>query len=215
VAVFSLEMSALQVTQRLVSLDSAGPVVSLRDGKLAESEWAAFLRTLAALEGAAVWVDDTPGATPAHVRAGALRVRAASGLDLVVVDYLQLMRSGHRPRGRYEEVTEISQSLKALAKDLHVPVLALSQLSRECESRADKHPVLSDLRESGSLEQDADVVAFLYRDVMYDPDTLRPELTEVNVAKHRNGPPGKLNLVFQPGTARFVDADLRTVGDWL
>jgi replicative DNA helicase len=220
-------MSEGQVVQRLAALDGGVPVERLRDGQLAEADWPALMGSFGRLDKLPILVDDAPGITPAHLRAGALRARALEGLGLIVVDYLQLMRTGHRSKGRYEEVTEISQALKALAKDLQVPVLALSQLNRDCEARGDKHPMLSDLRESGSLEQDADVVIFLYREEMYDDKTDQLGLCEVHVAKHRNGATGKLTLGFKSALARFEDVtvvrrDIEDMarrrdinGDWL
>jgi replicative DNA helicase len=206
----SLEMSAAQLVQRLAALDSGASVHNLREGKLTEEEWPRVVQSLDRLERLPILLDDTPGVTPARLRSSALRARAVAGLDLLVVDYLQLMRPGHRTPGKYEAITEISQSLKELARDLDVPVLAVSQLNRDCETRSDKRPMLSDLRESGALEQDADVVVLLYRDEVYDANTPEHGIAEVHVAKHRNGPTGKLNLLFRGETSSFATVRLET-----
>ena len=206
---FSLEMSNDQITRRLVSLESDIPISTLKEGKLSEAEWPKFMKATDKIDGLPIWVDDTPGITPAHVRATALRTEAIAKapLDLIVVDYLQLMRPGGKRRGLYEDVTEIGQSLKAIAKDLNVPMLALSQLNRACEQRSDKRPLLHDLRESGDLEQTANVVMFLYRDEIYDPNA-SPGLAEVAVAKNRDGSEGTAHLHFVGHQARFSSADI-------
>lgn len=209
VVFFSLEMSRDQVTRRLTALEGEIGISSLKTGKLAEFEWPVFMKTTDSLDRLPLWIDDRPGITPAHLRAEAMKVEATAGpLDLIIVDYLQLMRTGHKSQGRYEDVTEIGQALKALAKDLNVPVLALSQLNRNCESRADKHPQLHDLRESGDLEQTANVVLFIYRDEVYDPNTAAVNLADVDVAKNRDGGEGRAQLYFQKHLARFLDADI-------
>ena len=219
VGIFSLEMSTDQVVQRLLSIESAVSSTSMRSGEMADSEWPAFFRSMGRLTDLGIHIDDTPGLTPSALRSKAMLLDAKHGLDLLVVDYIQLMRSDGKERDRYQIVTAISQSLKALAKDLNLPVLALSQLNRECESRSDKIPMLSDLRDSGDLEQSADVVIFIYRDEYYNENTERKNVADVIVAKHRNGPTGKIALVFQKHLARFLSAEIRKTnlerGDWL
>ena len=211
IAFFSLEMSSEQVTRRLVSLESNIAVTSLKTGKLLSEEWPAFMQATDTIDRLPIWVDDTPGATVEHIRAGALRIEAqAGGLNLIIVDYLQLMR-GKSGMKRYELVTEIGQGLKMLAKDLNVPVLALSQLNRECENRGDKRPQLHDLRESGDLEQTANVVLFLYRDELYNPDTEHRNIADVHVAKNRDGSEGTINLWFEGHLTRFSNVQVRNV----
>jgi len=210
VGVFSLEMSNDQVTERLVSMESGISAESLRRGDLMDSEQPAFHRSLSEIGDLGIYVDDTPGLSPVELRMKASALDAAVGLDLIIVDYLQLMRTKGRYRDRYHEITEISGDLKALARDLDLPVLALSQLSRACEQRMDKRPRLSDLRESGALEQDADVVMFIYRDEMYDENTERPNIAEVSVAKHRKGPTGTVSLFFKKELTQFLDAEIRS-----
>jgi len=217
VGIFSLEMSTDQVTQRLLSIESAVPSTNMREGQMASVEWQAFMRAMASLNDLPIHVDDTSGLTPGQLRAKAMLLDARHGLDLLIVDYLQLMRPDSKEWGRYEIVTAISQSIKGLAKDMNLPILALSQLSRGVESRTEKIPVLSDLRESGSLEQDADVVMFIYRDEMYNEDSEKRGVADVIVAKHRNGPTGTISLIFQKHLARFVSAEIRNLerGDYL
>ena len=208
VGFFSLEMSNDQVVERLVSMDSGVGTESLRKGDLMESEWAAFHRAVDEIGKLPIHVDDTPGLSPVELRMKASTLHAAVGLDLVVVDYLQLMKTYRKFRDLRHEVTAISGDLKALARDLDLPVLALSHLSRACESRLDKRPRLSDLRESGALEQDADVVMFVYRDEMYDPNTETPNLAEVNVTKHRKGRTGTASLFFKKELTQFLDVEI-------
>jgi replicative DNA helicase len=155
------------------------------------------------------YVDDTPGISALELRSKARRLHAEVGIDLIVVDYLQLMRGDYRSENRVQEISSISRALKALARELNVPVLALSQLSRGVESRTDKRPILSDLRESGALEQDADVVIFIYRDEMYNENTERQNIADIIVAKHRNGPTGTVQLFFKKELAQFLDAEVR------
>ena len=215
IAFFSLEMGSEQVTRRLVSLESSIAVTSLKTGKLQSEEWPAFMQATDAIDNLPIWVDDTPGATVEHIRAGALRIEAqAGGLDLIIIDYLQLMR-GKPGMKRYELVTEIGQGLKALAMDLNIPILALSQLNRACEERADKRPQLHDLRESGDLEQTANAVIFLYRDEFYNPETEDRNIAEANVAKNRDGPTGKADLWFDGHLTRFSNVQVRNVGEVL
>jgi len=205
VAVFSLEMSSEQLAQRLLASRTGISTKDLRLGQIRDDELELLMRAIGELSGAPLYIDDTPGLTPFEMRAKARRLGAERGLDLVIVDYLQLMHSGSRSENRVQEIGFISRSLKAMARELRVPVIAASQLSRAVESRADRRPQLSDLRESGAIEQDADMVLFLYRDEIYNPDTDRKGIAEVTVAKHRHGPTGTVELVFIPHETRFAD----------
>lgn len=207
VAIFSLEMSAEQLVQRLLAMETGVDTHRLRLGYIDEQEWDAISRAFGRLAEAPIFIDDTPGIGVMELRSKARRLMAEHGLDLVIVDYLQLMHS-RRAENRVQEISEISRGLKALARELNVPVLALSQLSRAVETRSDHRPLLSDLRESGSLEQDADVVIFIYRDEIYNPDTDKRGIAEIIVAKHRNGPTDTVHLRFFERTARFADLEL-------
>ncbi|MEA3346105.1 MAG: replicative DNA helicase [Chloroflexota bacterium] len=207
VALFSLEMSREQVVQRLVAAETGIDSQRLRLGKLEEDEWPNFVEATGVLSELPIFIDDTPSISALQLRTKARRLHAEYGLDLVVVDYLQLMRGDYRAENRVQEISSISRGLKALARELNVPVMAASQLSRAVESRQDKHPILSDLRQSGSIEQDADVVMFIYREEMYDPDTEFPNLADISIAKHRNGPTGRVQLYFNAQLATFSDAE--------
>jgi len=209
VAFFSLEMSKEQIVTRLISQDSQIPLHNIRTGYLRPHEIDAFLESADRIKEAPLYIDDTPGISILEMRAKARRLKAEKGLDLVVVDYLQLMRGIKRTESRQQEVSEISRSLKALAKELNVPVIALSQLSRQVEHRADKRPQLSDLRESGSIEQDADVVMFIHRPEVYkkNPDPEEQGIAEIIVAKQRNGPTGTVSLAFIKEFARFENVE--------
>jgi replicative DNA helicase len=207
VGIFSLEMSAEQMVQRLLSMETGVDSHRLRMGLIDDSEWDQISRAFGRLAEANVYIDDTPGISIMEVRSKARRLFAERGLDLIIIDYLQLL-SGRRTENRVQEISEISRSLKGLARELNIPVLALSQLSRAVESRTDHRPMLSDLRESGSIEQDADIVMFIYREEVYDKETEKKGLAEVIIAKHRNGPVGTVNLRFFERTARFADLEL-------
>jgi replicative DNA helicase len=207
VGIFSLEMSAEQLVQRLLSMETGVDSHRLRLGQIDDGEWDRISRAFGRLAEANIFIDDAAGAGVMDVRSKARRLMAENGLDLVIVDYLQLM-SGRRTDNRVQEISEISRGLKGLARELNVPVIALSQLSRAVESRADHRPMLSDLRESGSIEQDADIVMFIYREEKYDEDTEKKGIAEIIVAKHRNGPVGSINLRFFDRTARFADLEL-------
>ncbi|MGD8397493.1 MAG: replicative DNA helicase [Anaerolineae bacterium] len=209
VAFFSLEMSGEQVVQRLISAETGINAQKLRRGAIAEHEWERFMHATGDLAEIYFYVDDTPGISALELRSKARRLHAEVGIDLIVVDYLQLMRGDYRSENRVQEISSISRALKALARELNVPVLALSQLSRGVESRTDKRPILSDLRESGALEQDADVVIFIYRDEMYNENTERQNIADIIVAKHRNGPTGTVQLFFKKELAQFLDAEVR------
>ncbi len=203
VAVFSLEMSREQVAQRLLCSESAINSQKLRNGFLSDDEWRRLSIGLGRLGEAKIFIDDTPGISVMELRAKARRIKAEHGLGLVVVDYLQLMRT-RKQENRQQEISEISRSLKSLARELDVPIIAMSQLSRAVEQRQDRRPVLSDLRESGAIEQDADVVMFLYT----EPELEQNNLIELIVAKQRNGPTGNLKLFFSREICRFGDLDV-------
>ena len=210
VAVFSLEMSREQLALRLLCSEGFINQNNLRTGRMSDAEWKNFALAVDRLSSAPVFIDDTPSLTALDLRARARRLKAEHQIGLILIDYLQLMESRTRTENRQQEISAISRSLKALARELSVPVVALSQLSRAVEARQDKQPMLSDLRESGAIEQDADVVAFIYRDDYYNQD-LPPEqqnIAQINIAKQRNGPVGKVYLHFQKEYGRF---DLREV----
>ncbi len=210
VGIFSLEMSAEQLVQRLLSMETGVDAHRLRLGQINDGEWDRISRAFGRLAEANIFIDDQAGASIMDVRSKARRLQAEHGLDFIVIDYLQLM-SGRRTENRVQEIAEISRGLKGLARELNVPVLALSQLSRAVESRADHRPMLSDLRESGSIEQDADIVLFIYREDKYEEESEKKGIAEIIIAKHRNGPVGSVNLRFFEQTARF--ADLETYGE--
>ncbi len=206
VAFFSLEMSKEQLVNRMLCAEANIDSQRLRVGEMADKDWDALWEACDMMSKAKIYIDDTAGITVMDMRSRARRLKAEHGLDLIVVDYLQLMQgSGKRNSSgdRQQEVSEISRSLKALARELDVPVIALSQLSRSVEARQVKRPMLSDLRESGSLEQDADIVAFLYREDYYNPETENKH-TELIIAKHRNGPVDTVNLFFHKQFTKFV-----------
>jgi len=207
VLVFSLEMTDRQQVLRLLAGEARVDGARLRTGAIAGQEWEPLQNGLARLAELPLWFDDTPAATIDHIRATAMSLALCPGLDLVLVDYLQLISTGRTHPSRNEEVGYISGQLKALARELNVPVVAAAQLNRALEARADKRPTLSDLRDSGRLEQDSDLVLFLHRPGLYDP--AEPDtLTELIVAKHRHGPVGTLNLIFQPRWQMFAGAAL-------
>jgi replicative DNA helicase len=206
VAMFSLEMSNEQLVQRLIAQETRINSQRLRLGEIEDDEWPLFTQAVSALGEAHIYLDDTPSVSPLQLRTKCRRLHMEIGLDLIIIDYLQLMTGDTRMDNRVQEVSYISRNLKALARELNVPVLAAAQLSRAVEQRADKRPILSDLRESGSLEQDADIVMFIYRPDQYELDTLKQNIAEIIVAKHRNGPVGKAELVFLKSLAKFEDA---------
>nr|WP_290668472.1 replicative DNA helicase [Ardenticatena sp.] len=207
VAFFSLEMSADQLVQRLISSQTGINAQKLRVGPITEEDLQRISMAVDTLRNTRIFIDETPAISPIELRTKARRVASEHGLDLIVVDYLQLMRGAGRTENRVQEISQISRSLKALARELRVPVLALSQLSRQVESRHDKRPMLSDLRESGSIEQDADVVMFIYRDEVYNKETEKPNIAEIIVAKHRNGPTGMVELRFVRENAKFSNLE--------
>ncbi|MDD5468831.1 MAG: replicative DNA helicase [Anaerolineales bacterium] len=211
VAIFSLEMSNEQLVQRLIAQETGIDSQRLRTGKLEEQEWAVVTHAIEVLSDTRIFLDDTPALTPLQLRTKCRRLHLEHRLDLILVDYLQLMSSGTRSENRVQEVSYISRNLKVLARELNVPVVAAAQLSRAVEHRTDKEPQLSDLRESGSLEQDADIVMFIHRPEMYDKDTLRKNIAEIKVAKHRNGPTGTVEVIFRSNIAKFENAATRVV----
>jgi len=209
VAIFSLEMSNEQVVQRLIAQETGIDSQRLRSGRLNDNEWPLFTHSIEVFGDTHIYLDDTPAITPLQLRTKCRRLHMEFGLDLIIVDYLQLMSGDTRNDNRVQEVSYISRNLKVLARELNVPVLAAAQLSRAVEQRSDKRPVLSDLRESGSLEQDADIVMFIYRPDQYEKDTVKQNVAEIIVAKHRNGPVGSVELVFRGALAKFENAATR------
>lgn len=211
VAIFSLEMSNEQLVQRLISQETGIDSQRLRTGKLQENEWPLFAHAIEVLSDTHIYLDDTPAISPLQLRTKCRRIHMEYNLDLVIIDYIQLMSSGMKSENRVQEVSYISRQLKILAKELNVPVLAAAQLSRSVEQRADKRPVLSDLRESGSLEQDADIVMFLYRPDQYEKESAKQNVSEIMISKHRNGPVGSVELIFRPSMTKFENAATRRV----
>jgi len=202
---FSLEMGKSEIAMRLLSAESSVPLQSMRKGLQDNRDWTKIAATQGRINGAPLYIDDSPNMTLVEIRAKCRRLKQRIGLRLVVIDYLQLMTSGRRVENRQQEVSDISRALKLLAKELNVPVIALSQLNRGPETRADKIPVLSDLRESGSIEQDADVVILLHREAIYERESPRAGEADLIVAKHRNGPTSTLTVAFLGHYSRFAD----------
>ncbi len=205
VAIFSLEMSREQLVQRMLSSAAMIDQQKLRTGRLLDKEWIALTSALGPLAEAPIYIDDTPAISVREIRAKTRRLKAEKGLGLVVIDYLQLMSTGRRVESRQQEISEISRSLKALARELDIPIIALSQLSRAVEQSQNKRPSLSHLRESGALEQDADIVMFIYRDEYYNPESEKKAIAEIIIAKHRNGPVGTVELTFLKEFTKFGD----------
>lgn len=209
-AIFSLEMSKEQLVNRLFSLESRVDAQSLRTGKLADSDWEKLVEGANVIGRSKLIIDDTPGISISELRSKCRKYKLEHGLSLVMIDYLQLMSGGGRgSESRQQEISEISRSLKGLARELNVPVIALSQLSRAVEQRPDHRPMLSDLRESGAIEQDADVVMFIYRDDYYNKDTENKNVSEIIIAKQRNGPIGTVNLAWLPEYTKFANLERR------
>lgn len=210
VAVFSLEMSREQLMQRMLATETGIDMQKVRLGEINDRELQLLTEALGRMSTLPMYINDTPACTVAHIRSRCMQLQAEQGLDLVIIDYLQLMQggaTGRRGENRQQEVSDISRGLKALARDLNVPVIALSQLSRAVESRSSNVPMLSDLRESGSLEQDADIVMFIYREELYNPDTDKKGVAELHIAKHRNGPTGIVPLRFFRSTTKFANLE--------
>lgn len=206
VAIFSLEMSKEQLVNRLFSLESKVDAQKLRTGNLSDNDWEKLIETAGIIGKSNLIIDDTPGISISELRSKCRKYKLEHGLKMIIIDYLQLMSgSGGRSDSRQQEISDISRSLKALARELSVPVLALSQLSRAVEQRPDHRPMLSDLRESGAIEQDADVVMFIYRDDYYNKDTEKKGIAEIIVAKQRNGPIGTVELVWLPEYTKFAN----------
>lgn len=203
VAIFSMEMPGEQLAMRMMSSLGRIDQHKVRTGKLEDDDWPRLTSAVGMLQETRMFIDDTPALTPAELRARCRRISREHGLDLVVVDYLQLMQVAGTNENRATEISEISRSLKAMAKELKVPVIALSQLNRSLESRTDRRPVMSDLRESGAIEQDADVILFIYRDEVYDEESNDKGIAEIIISKQRNGPIGKVKLAFRGQYTRF------------
>jgi len=205
---FSLEMSKEQLVDRMLADASGVDAWNIRTGNLSEDDFSKLSDAMGEMAEAPIYIDDTPGVSVLEMRTKARRAAHEQPLGLIIIDYLQLMQGSGRDKGnRVQEVSEISRGLKLLARELNVPVIALSQLSRSVESRTPQIPQLSDLRESGSIEQDADIVMFIYREAYYNPDTDRENITDLIIAKHRNGPTGKVELYFHPERLRFMSLD--------
>jgi replicative DNA helicase len=205
---FSLEMSKEQLVDRMLADASGVDAWNIRTGNLSEDDFSKLSDAMGEMAEAPIYIDDTPGVTVLEMRTKARRAAHEAPLGLIIIDYLQLMQGSGRDKGnRVQEVSEISRGLKLLARELNVPVIALSQLSRSVESRTPQIPQLSDLRESGSIEQDADIVMFIYREAYYNPDTDRENITDLIISKHRNGPTGKVELYFHPERLRFMSLD--------
>ncbi|WP_043964443.1 replicative DNA helicase [Anoxybacillus thermarum] len=210
VAIFSLEMGAQQLVMRMLCAEGNINAQNLRTGKLTPEDWGKLTMAMGSLSNAGIFIDDTPNIRVSEIRAKCRRLKQEHGLGMVLIDYLQLIQgSGRNRENRQQEVSEISRSLKALARELDVPVIALSQLSRSVEQRQDKRPMMSDLRESGSIEQDADIVAFLYRDDYYDKESENKNIIEIIIAKQRNGPVGTVQLAFVKEYNKFVNLERR------
>jgi replicative DNA helicase len=212
IAIFTMEMGNEQIVQRFVSMETGINTQRLRTGQLNQQEWSRFVQASGRLANLRVFIDDTPAMTPIQMRTKCRRLMHEYGLDLVIVDYMQLMNAGGGyENNRVQEISFISRSLKELARELNVPVFSAAQLSRAVEQRQDKRPLLSDLRESGSIEQDADIVAFLYRDAVYNEATEFPNRADIIIAKHRNGPTGTISLHFEKSLTKFADARTQTI----
>lgn len=205
VAIFSLEMSKEQLMNRLLSMESKVDSQNMRNGNLQDDDWAKLIESAGLIGDSNLIIDDTPGISIRELRSKCRKYKLEHGLDIIMIDYLQLMSGSGRGDSRQQEISDISRSLKAIARELNVPVVALSQLSRAVESRTDHRPMLSDLRESGAIEQDADVVMFIYRDDYYNKDSENKGIAEVIIAKQRNGPIGTVNLVWLPDYTKFAN----------
>lgn len=210
VLVFSLEMSKEQLGQRLLAMEARVDMQKIKTGNLDSSDWDKIYEGINSLSEANIYIDDTPGISVMEIKNKCRRLKAEKGLDLIVIDYLQLMSFEGKAESRQQEISSLSRYLKQLARELDCPVIVLSQLSRAPEQRTDHRPILSDLRESGSIEQDADIVMFLYRDEYYNPETDKPNICEINIAKHRSGPTGITEVTWLGKYTRFVDTSYIT-----
>ena len=206
-AIFSLEMSKVQVVNRILCAHAMVDSQKLRTGMLDSSDWDQIVGAVGDLSDSPLYIDDTPGITIAELRAKCRRLKMEKGLKVIIIDYLQLMSGGKRSESRQQEISEISRSLKAIAREMEAPVVALSQLSRAVESRSDHRPMLSDLRESGAIEQDADLVSFIYRDDYYNPDSEKKGQAEIIIAKQRNGPTGTVDLMYMNKYTKFENLE--------
>ena len=204
-AIFSLEMSKEQLVNRLFAMEAKIDAQNIRSGNLDDTDWESLAEASEVIGGSKLIIDDTPGISATELRSKCRKYKMEQDIQLVIVDYIQLMSSGGRSDNRQQEISDISRSLKSLARELNVPVIALSQLNRAVESRTDHRPMLADIRESGAIEQDADVIMFLYRDDYYNPETEKKNVAEVIIAKQRNGPTGTIELTWQPKYTRFVN----------
>jgi replicative DNA helicase len=204
-AFFSLEMSKEQLAQRLLCAEAQIDAQNMRRGNLSQDEWSKLTRAVGPLSESPLYIDDSASLSVMEVRAKARRLKAEKGLEAIFVDYLQLMRGFSRSESRQQELSEISRALKALAKELNIPVVALSQLSRAVEKRTDRRPILSDLMESGGIEANADLVMFIYRDSYYNKDTEKGNIAEINIAKQRNGPTGQVEMYFIDRYTKFAN----------
>jgi replicative DNA helicase len=204
-AIFSLEMSKTEITMRLLSAEARVPLHHMRSGTMTDDDWSRLARRMGEVAEAPLYIDDSPNLTMMEIRAKARRLRQRNDLQLIVIDYLQLMSGNKKAENRQQEVSELSRSLKLLAKELEIPVIAMSQLNRGSEQRTDKKPQISDLRESGSIEQDADMVILLHREDAYEKESPRAGEADFIVAKHRNGPTATITVAFQGHYSRFVD----------
>ena len=207
VAIFSLEMSKEQLVNRMFSLESNVDAQNLRTGQLNDEEWEKLIESAGVIGRSNLFIDDTPGITVAELRTKCRKLKLEKNLSMIIIDYLQLMSGSGRSESRQQEISEISRSLKGIARELGVPVLALSQLSRAVEQRPDHRPMMSDLRESGAIEQDADVVMFIYRDDYYNHDTEKKDIAEIIIAKQRNGPIGTVELAWLPKYTKFANLE--------
>ena len=208
-AIFSLEMSKRQLVNRIISMESSVDSKHIRTGDMSPSEWGSVAEGASRVGNSRLIIDDTPGISIGDLRSKCRKLKSEGKLDLIMIDYIQLMSGGGKSESRQQEVSEISRALKGIARELNVPVIALSQLSRAVESRPDKRPMLSDLRESGAIEQDADVAMFIYRDDYYNKDSDRKGIAEIIIAKQRNGPVGTVELAWLPDLTKFRSIDLR------
>ena len=211
-AIFSLEMSREQLVNRLLAMESHVDSQKLRTGQLTDLEWDDIVAGSAMIAGSKIVIDDTPGISVGELRTRCRKYKLEYDIQVVVIDYLQLMSGSGRTENRQQEISDISRSLKAIARELNVPIIALSQLSRACEARSDHRPMLSDLRDSGAIEQDADVVMFLYRDEVYNPASPDKDVAEIIVAKQRNGPIGTVKLAWIPALTKFANLEYRNTG---
>jgi replicative DNA helicase len=212
VVIFTMEMGSEQVVQRIISMETGINMQKLRLGQMDVREWERFVEAIGRLGKLNIFIDDTPALNPIQLRTKCRRLQHEYGVDLMILDYLQLMNSGNSyDSNRVQEISYISRSLKELAKELNVPILSAAQLSRAVEQRGDKRPLMSDLRESGSIEQDSDIVMFLYRDIVYNEATEFPNQADIIIAKHRNGPTGTISLYFEKSITKFMDAAVRNI----